>query len=88
MKMPQSEPARDAVLAVPGLAGGGVGYVTANDVLIYVSIAYMSVLLGFTCYKWWVLHTKVRTWLKARKLDPNAPPPSEIGGTRSGDLDD
>ena len=37
-KMMQTENGRDALLATPGLAGGGVGLITANDLLIYVSI--------------------------------------------------
>lgn len=88
MKMPQTEPGRDAVLATPGLAAGGLGAVTANDILIYLSILYMLVLLGFTSYRWWVLHTKVRAWEKAKRVDPTTPPPTEIRGSKHGDLDD
>lgn len=87
-KMMQTENGRDALLATPGLAGGGVGLITANDLLIYVSIVYMLVLLGFTTYKWWVLHTKVRAWEKAKRIDPTTPPPTELRGTKHGDLDD
>lgn len=87
-KLTQTEGGRDALLATPGLAGGGVGLMTANDLLIYVSIAYMCILLGFTTYKWWVLHTKVRAWEKARKSDPLTPPPSALRGTSPGELSD
>jgi hypothetical protein len=88
MKMPQTEPGRDAVLATPGLAAGGFGAVTANDILIYLSILYMLVLLGFTSYRWWVMHTKVRAWERAKRIDPRTPPPTEVRPTKPGDLDD
>lgn len=87
MKLPQSEPGKDAVLATPGLAAGGLGAVTANDILIYLSILYMLVLLGFTSYRWWVMYTKVRAWEKAKLTDPTTPPPTEIRGSKHGDLD-
>ena len=87
-KILQTEGGRDTALAVPGLAAGGLGAITANDLLIYVSIAYMLVLLGFTAYKWWVMHTKVRAWEREKILDPTAPPPHAIRPSKPGDLDE
>lgn len=86
--MPQTEPGRDAVLATPGLAAGGLGALTANDLLLFLSIVYMAVLLGFTLYRWWVLHFEVRQWKAARKIDPTTPPPSRLTTTKPGDLDE
>lgn len=84
-RLNQAETGRDALLATPGLAAGGAGFITANDLLIYISIAYMCVLIGYTAYKWWVLHKKVRQWLDAIKTAPDTPPPREVA-SRPADL--